>query len=103
MASTSAMMGHCLWLESLKLNNQFGMAPYSEYKRMNENGDYDYNNDNQSFRQLRPQQRRKPWRPGNFPDYNRQRPGHGPGQFDLKSALADIVSRMRNVELTHFE
>ena len=77
------------------LNNQFGMAPYSEYKRINENGDYDYNyNDNQSFRQLRPQQRRKPWRSGNIPNYNRQRPGHGPGQFDLKSALADIVSRM---------
>ena len=74
------------------LNNQFGMAPYSEYKRMNEN-DYNYN-DNQSFRQLRPQQRRKPWRPGNFPNYNRQRPAHGPGQFDLKSALADIVRRM---------
>ena len=80
------------------------MAPYSEYKRINENDDYDYNyNDNQSFRQLRPQQRRKPWRSGNIPNYNRQRPGHGPGQFDLKSALADIVSRMWNVKLTHFE
>ena len=74
------------------------MAPYSEYKQRNmRNCDYNYGYEDRQSGSFRPQLRH--WGPRYHPKFNgmNQHPNgyrQKPRQFDLKSAMVDVVSIM---------